>query len=173
MEALQALHLGVAMVMKCEICGDVIQQAELHSCSKAKILEPLSRTGPGAVRRFSTGATRDVDEEKIDPEAFLDPLTLGKYFEFMHRHRKQKDGSLRDGDNWQKGFTRKSIMKSLWRHTFDVWLMHRGYAPRSLDAQQIYNESGARMAMIEALCGVLFNGFAYMREVVLGREVDS
>lgn len=147
-QALQALHLGVGMS------------------------ETTSRVGPGAVRKFSTGATRDTEDDKIDPEAFLDPLALGEYFEFMHRHRKQKDGSLRDGDNWQKGFTRKSVMKSLWRHTYDVWRMHRGLPPKSSDALEIYKRDPSA-AVIESLCGVIFNAFAYMRETLLGRSVEE
>jgi hypothetical protein len=126
----------------------------------------------GAIRKFSTGATRDVEEGKIDPEAFLDPLTLGAYFDFMNRHRTQKDGDVRDGDNWQNGFTRKAIMKSLWRHSYDVWLMHRGHAPHSKDALEIY-KTDSKAAMLEALCGVLFNAFAYMREIILGRSVAA
>lgn len=124
------------------------------------------------VRKFSTGATRDTEDNKIDPEAFLDPLVLGEYFEFMHRHRAQKDGSLRDGDNWQKGFTRKAIMKSLWRHVYDVWRMHRGLAPKSDDALHLFTVYGKDRAMIESLCGVLFNAFAYTREVLLNRSVE-
>lgn len=125
------------------------------------------------IRKFSTGATRDVEHGKIDPEAFLDPLVLGEYFEFMHRHRKQKDGGLRDGDNWQNGFTRKSIMKSLWRHFYDVWRMHRGLPPKSADALEIFKTQGVQYAMVESLCGVVFNAFAYMREVLLGRSVEE
>jgi len=124
------------------------------------------------IRQFSTGATRDVDYDKIDPEAFLDPLALGEYFEFMHRHRFQKDGSVRDGDNWQKGFTRNAIMKSAWRHFYDIWLMHRGNEPRSEDAKHLFVTYGVKRAMIESLCGLIFNGFAYLREVVLERNVS-
>lgn len=161
-QALQAFHLGVVMS---DLARALAEEAERA--------ETTRRVGPGAVRKFSTGATRDVEDEKLDPEAFLDPLALGEYFEFMHRHRKQKDGSLRDGDNWQKGFTRKSIMKSLWRHSFDVWLMHRGHEPKSQDARHLFILYGKDRAMIESLCGVLFNAFAYMREILLKRSVEA
>lgn len=125
------------------------------------------------IRKFSTGATRDTDNGKIDPEAFLDPLALAEYFEFMHRHRVQKDGGLRDGDNWQNGFTRKAIMKSLWRHAFDLWLMHREHAPVSKDCLELYTLYGREKAMVESLNGVVFNAFAYMREILLRRSIDA
>jgi tRNA isopentenyl-2-thiomethyl-A-37 hydroxylase MiaE len=133
----------------------------------------VAETPKPEIRKFSTGATRDVDHGKMDPEAFLDPLVLGEYFEFMHKHRFQKDGSMRDGDNWTKGFPRQSIMKSLWRHFYDVWRMHRGLAPKSDDCIKIYDERGKQAAQVEAFCGVIFNGFAYMREVLLGREIEE
>lgn len=134
--------------------------------------QPASNTlGGKQIRTFVTGATRDVDTGKLDPEAFLDPLVLGEYFEFMHRHRHQKDGSIRDGDNWQKGFTRSAIAKSAWRHFYDVWRMHRGLEPKSEDALHLYSVYGKDRAMIESLCGLVFNGFAYMREILLQRSV--
>lgn len=126
----------------------------------------------GEIRKFSTGATRDTEDGKIDPEAFLEPVVLGEYFDYMHRHRRQKDGNLRDGDNWQNGFPRKALMKSLWRHSYDVWLMHRGNPPKSKDILEIY-QSDPKLAMIESLCGVIFNCFAYMRETILGRSIEA
>ena len=55
------------------------------------------------MRTFDSGATRDDDKEKIDPEGFLSVPALEAYFAYMHKHRKQADGSLRASDNWQKG----------------------------------------------------------------------
>lgn len=136
-------------------------------------LLPLDSPEPSKIRTFESGATRDVDTNKLDPEAFLDPLALGEYFEFMHRHRFQKDGSMRDGDNWTKGFTRKAIAKSAWRHFYDVWRMHRGLPPKSEDALHLYTTYGKDRAMVESLCGLIFNGFAYLREILLGRDLQA
>lgn len=127
----------------------------------------------GTVRQFSTGATRDAEDGKIDPEAFLDSLTLGEYFDYMHRHRTQKDGNLRDGDNWQKGFPKNALMKSLWRHVYDAWRIHRGFEPMSEDILHLYTVHGKDRAMVESLCGVLFNAMAYMREILLKRSIEA
>lgn len=102
------------------------------------------------MRTFSTGATRDSDDHKIDFEGFLSPIVLQRYGEYMHHHRKQADGKLRDSDNWQKGISKDAYMKSLLRHVHDVWMNHRGYKGRE-DIQQ-------------ALCGVLFNAMGYLYE---------
>ncbi len=126
----------------------------------------------GTLRTFESGATRDTAEGKIDPEGFFDPLVITAFSDYMHKHRLQTDGNLRDSDNWQKGFTRTAIMKSMWRHLLDVWRMHRGHPPRSADHLAIWQDEneGPSAAMISALCGVYFNAAAYMREVILGRD---
>lgn len=104
------------------------------------------------IRRFITGATRDVEEGKIDYEAFLSPVVLKRYGEYMHLHRKQKDGSLRAGDNWMKGMPKEAYMKSLLRHLMDMWLFHRGYKGRE--------------DMETAICGILFNAQGYLYEIL-------
>ena len=60
------------------------------------------------MRNFDTGATRDVDTNKLDFEGFLSPVVLERYAEYMHKNRVQADGNLRDSDNWQKGIPKKS-----------------------------------------------------------------
>ena len=73
------------------------------------------------MRTFETGATRDDDKEKIDPEGFLSVPALEAYFAYMHKHRKQSDGSLRPSSNWKKGINSTSYMQSMFRHFFAVW----------------------------------------------------
>lgn len=102
------------------------------------------------IRRFKTGATRDTEDGKLDYEGFLSPLVLEAFAEYMHFHRKQSDGKLRDSDNWQKGMSLDTYMKSGWRHFFDWWSDHRGY--------------GSREGMVFALCGLLFNVQGYLHE---------
>lgn len=77
------------------------------------------------MRQFDTGATRDTDAGKYDYEGFLSPLVLRRFGEYMHKHRKQADGNLRDSDNWQKGIPKDAYMKSAWRHFMDWWTAHR------------------------------------------------
>jgi hypothetical protein len=102
------------------------------------------------VREFDTGANRDIDDDKLDYEAFISPKVLEAYAKYMHKNRFLKDGSIRAGDNWQKGFGDEHYsvcMKSLSRHFMDLWLLHRGYE--------------ARESMEDALNGIMFNVMAY------------
>ncbi len=102
------------------------------------------------MRKFDTGATRDSEVDKFDYEGFLSPLVLEAYAAYMHHHRKQADGSLRDSDNWQKGIPLSAYMSSGFRHFIDWWKLHRGYS--------------ARENMVYALCGLLFNVMGYTHE---------
>ena len=104
------------------------------------------------VRKFETGATRDSDKDKYDYEGFLSPLVLEAFAAYMHRHRHQSDGSLRDSDNWQKGIPLVQYMKSLWRHFFDVWKEHRGCPSKE--------------GIVFALLGTFFNTQGYLHEVL-------
>lgn len=103
------------------------------------------------IRKFNTGATRDVDLNKLDYEGFLSPIVLKIYAEYLNKHRIQPDGKLRDSDNWQRGMPKEVYMKSMVRHFMDVWTFHRGYEGRD--------------TLEEALCGVLFNVMGYLFEL--------
>lgn len=107
------------------------------------------------MRTFDSGATRDTDHGKLDYEAFLSPLVLKRFAEYMHHHRTQ-GGEIRDGDNWQKGMPKDEYMKSAWRHFMDVQLCHDGY------------EDKARGDLEEALCALLFNVQGYLHELLKG-----
>jgi hypothetical protein len=100
------------------------------------------------LREFDTGATRDSDETKIDPEGFLHPDVLLAYCEYMNRHRVQADGSKRDSDNWQKGMDIGVYMKSLLRHVFSLW--------RSWRVNKTVN--------MDECCAILFNIMGCMFE---------
>lgn len=107
-----------------------------------------------AVRRFSTGATRDDDALKLDFEGSLSPRVLWAFTEYMRAHSIQADGEWRPADNWQKGWSRDVSMQSLMRHVFDLWLLHRGHeVPRP--------EDGHVPTMETALGGIMFNLQAY------------
>ena len=97
------------------------------------------------MRTFEGGATRDSEEDKLDYEGFLSHPVMQRYAQYMHLHRKQPDGDLRDSDNWQKGMPKSVYMKSMFRHFMDVWYLHR----RGLPIQ-------------EALCALLFNVMGYL-----------
>ncbi len=114
------------------------------------------------LRTFATGATRDIEDGKLDYEAFLSPLVLKRYAEYMHQCRIQSDGNLRDGDNWTKGIPRRAYLKSLHRHMMDVWLIMRGWPERAttLDLEM-------------ALGACLFNVMGLLHEVLLKRSIEN
>lgn len=104
------------------------------------------------MRKFSSGATRNTDHDKLDYEGFFSPLVLERYAQYMHKHRKQADGQLRDSDNWQKGIPRNVYIKSKFRHFMDTWKEHRGIKTKE--------------GLEEALCADLFNTMGYLYEVL-------
>jgi len=106
---------------------------------------------PKPIRQFDTGATRDLDFTKDDPEGFLSPLVIQRYCEYMSKNRQTAIG-IRDSDNWQKGIPKDAYIKSAWRHFLDLWLAHRGYKSRE--------------GIEEALCGLMFNVMGYLHELL-------
>jgi len=110
----------------------------------------------GIKRTFGTGATRDTAEGKLDYEGFLSPLVLKRFAQYMDYHRLQKDGTLRDSDNWQKGHPLRVLMSSAWRHFMAWWSYERG-VPEEVDVE-------------EAICGLLFNAMGYLHEVLKSRR---
>lgn len=108
----------------------------------------------GKTREFESGATRDSDDGKLDYEGFLSPLVLNAFAHYMHKHRIQSDGKLRDSDNWQRGMPLAVYAKSAWRHFFDFWAIHRGYV--------VFDEEGNAVELEDAVCGLLFNLQGYM-----------
>jgi len=111
------------------------------------------------IRKFSTGATRDTDENKNDYEGFLSPLVIEAFGNYMTRHRKQSDGELRASDNWQKGIPKEQYIKSAWRHFLDWWKEHRG--------------DKSREGIENALCGLMFNIMGYYHEYLKGGKNDN
>lgn len=108
------------------------------------------------MRRFDSGATRDSNENKYDYEGFISPIVLEAYGKYMHKHRKQADGKLRDSDNWQKGIPQDAYIKSAFRHFVDWWKEHR----------KIKSQDGIE----EAICALLFNAMGYLYEVLKNKN---
>jgi hypothetical protein len=135
-----------------------------HTCPTSEYTYLSQPSGTGSafgmpkVRVFETGATRDTDQGKLDYEGFLSPLVIERFAQYMHKHRIQSDGSLRDSDNWTKGIPKSAYMKSLWRHFMDVWKLHRGY---KVDVD-----------LDEALCAMLFNVQGYLYEYLKAKEAQ-
>lgn len=106
------------------------------------------------MRKFETGATRNVDSGKFDYEAFYTPRVLRAFATYMHFNRLQENGEMRDGDNWQRGIPMPSYMKSGFRHFIDWWSWHRG-------EKDIVKEG-----IVWALCGVIFNAQGYLDSIL-------
>jgi hypothetical protein len=111
------------------------------------------------MRTFDSKATRNSDTNKFDYEGFLSPTVLLEFGKYMHTHRKQADGNLRDSDNWQKGIPIPVYMKSLLRHVIGVWTIHRG-------GVYIDEDTGKPMTLTSALCAVMFNAMGYLFEIL-------
>lgn len=73
------------------------------------------------MRTFKTGATRDSADDKLEYRGFLDPRVERSFAEYMHHHRKQADGQLRDSDNWKKGIPLTAYFDSHDRHYREFW----------------------------------------------------
>lgn len=112
------------------------------------------------MRKFKTGATRNTDNNKYDYEGFLNPLVLHRFAEYMHHHRKQADGTLRDSDNWQKGIPQDAYMKSMFRHFMDLWMLHRS------NADNLENPEGEMVDKEEILSALMFNVMGYLLEEI-------
>lgn len=116
------------------------------------------------LRKFETGATRDLDRNKLDYEGFLSPLVVERYGRYMHQHRIQPDGTLRDSDNWQKGIPLTAYAKSLFRHFVDIWKIHRGHEAVDPTTGEVYT-------IEDALCALMFNAMGYLHEVLKAKKI--
>lgn len=101
------------------------------------------------LRTFETGATRDKNTGKPDYRGFLSWRAIKRFGAYMHRHRIQSDGNLRDADNWKKGIPIPSYLESLVRHVVDM-----------ADAY----EAGRLSEADELACAVWFNVQGYLHE---------
>jgi hypothetical protein len=109
------------------------------------------------LRQFDTGATRNADASRYDPEGFLSPLVIERFSEYMNRNRVQADGNTRDSDNWQKGIPLPVYAKGLQRHHLHFWLRHRAWPVR---------DSGAASNIEDDLCAIIFNAQGYLHELL-------
>jgi len=113
----------------------------------------------GMMREFKTGATRDSNDNKLDYEGFNHPIVDKSFAEYMHFHRKQTDGKLRDSDNWQKGIPLDVYAKSLHRHFEDFRLHHRGYPELAVEPD-----------IVQVLDAIKFNVNGYLYEILKKKE---
>lgn len=164
------------------ICATCHSQGCRGECQAAVPVHRTEKRDPSTVRRFDTGAVRDTDTSKFDYDGFYSPLVMHCFGSYMHRHRLQTDGRLRDSDNWQLGIMPAQYLKSAWRHLVDLWALHRGY--------QVYKErtdKGEVTHMLakvqdkmpsnwlpctiqDSACGILFNIQGLLHEFLKKEE---
>jgi hypothetical protein len=88
----------------------------------------------------------------------FNPLVLEEFAKYMHAHRKQEDGSLRNADNWQKGIPKEELLESLLRHVMDIWIMMES------EEDERMRPNGEHVTYIETLSASLFGIQALMLE---------
>lgn len=108
---------------QCKHCGKT-QTLELFEVDTSTLTDYVDEY-LGEIRTFSTGATRDTDQNKLDYDGFLSPSVIQRFAVYMHGNRIQSDGSLRASDNWKAGIPIDEYMKSMWRHFMEVWSIHQ------------------------------------------------
>ena len=103
----------------------------------------------GQVRTFATGAVRGTQQGKLDYEGYFTHRFFEGYGDYMERNSHLPDGTVRDSDNWQKGFPIESFVKSGWRHMVGWWKGHRTGKPD-----------------LDACYGVVFNAIGYIDQTL-------
>jgi hypothetical protein len=114
--------------------------------------------GTKKMRQFETGATRSAGDHKHDVEGFIAPSVLLGFCDYMHRHRTQRDGTIRDSDNWQKGIPQVQYLKSFVRHGLDFWWMMRGGTPLNPD------DNNKPFTKLELAYALMFNLMGWIFE---------
>lgn len=124
--------------------------------------QPKVATGEptGAIRQFGTGATRNSDAGRYDPEGFLSPIVIERFCEYMNKNRVQADGSIRASDNWQKGIPKDTYMKGMWRHFLHLWTRFRGFPVQ---------DKMAAADIEEDCCAIMFASMGLLFEVLKER----
>jgi hypothetical protein len=160
--------LGVSYTEVFQPDGTVIKAPGLRITHE--ITETVTKEVPPSpeplIRTFETGATRNLDTNKLDYDGFFCPMSMHRFAEYMHSHRRQKDGKMRDADNWQKGIGFDVYIKSMFRHFMDLRLLHKGKVALSPEDQH-------EITIDEALCAIMFNVQGYLHEYLKAKEKES
>lgn len=110
-----------------------------------------------ALKQYNTGATRNVDGDKLDIKGFLSPHAVEAYAVYMHKHRKQSDGSMRGSDNWKLGIAIEDYERSLIRHCHDFHRACEG-------AVVLDKNTGEQQSKEDLLCAIIFNAMGILHE---------
>lgn len=105
------------------------------------------------MREFPTGATRDTLTDKLNYKGFRSPHADRAYAEYMHGHRSQPNGEMREADNWKKGMPIDVYAESLLRHIAEL--------------HYLYETSNDYAKTKEKLCAVLFNANGWLHTLLV------
>jgi hypothetical protein len=83
----------------------------------------------------------------------------------MHVARKMPDGTMRNSDNWQLGIPLTVYMKSMWRHFFAVWKLHRG-----LKVTEVVRGETIVKDIETELCALRFNVDGMLHEILKAKN---
>lgn len=114
------------------------------------------------MRKFKTGGTRSNDDGKID-YAHLSALADRIWCEYMHFHRLQEDGKLREPDNYKRGMPFHTYRKSFLGHLQDFKLLLEGVDVR---------EKNVPKDFFDSLMGIRFNLQGMAIETMRGAIID-
>lgn len=122
------------------------------------------------MRKFSSGATRDSNDDKVDYLKITPAIIDHSFGQYMRRKRVQPDGSLRDFDNWQGGFgdtpeeNARQCLDSIDRHVKDIALILDGYT---------VNERGTPISLEDSWNAIRFGSQAGLFHFIKNRkEID-
>ena len=136
----------------------LVEDEALVASLPAMASYPMTLPAPQPVMRtYTSGATRDAEDGKLDYKGFFSPTAMRRFAEYMHTHRRQADGHLRASDNWKKGIPVEDYEKSLLRHTQDWWLAI---------------EANDTAKAIDLACAIQFNLQGWLHEQLKGMEAQ-
>ena len=109
------------------------------------------------IRTFESGATRDTVEGKLSYRRGLSAIVLRRYLQYLAKHRKQPDGSMREFDNWKKGMDFDVYLDSLLRHDIDLGIMAEGF---------VAEDNRGQCDIEDLLCAIIFNASGALYELL-------
>lgn len=153
-------------LFQCQYCKESTDSLVNHSCpqklgavegsTESKDYVFYGQPETATVRKFNSGATRNTDTGKFDYYTFFSPEVLERRAAYMHKHRMQPDGALREGGNWKKGIPTSAYMASLYRHFVDIWKEYCGV--KTSEGQE------------EAICAAMFNLEGMLYEILKAKQ---
>lgn len=113
------------------------------------------------MRKFKGGATRGNADGKIN-YAHSSALAERVWCEYMHQHRIQEDGKLREPDNYKKGMDVESYRTGLAGHNKDIELL--------LEGHKVF-EKGKEVTPFDAIMASKFNLQGLIIELMRGYPI--